>query len=67
MTDSVQDIMNAFKKMREFTIEVEVPAGKILDGLIPYTDNPTKGLFKIYAVSQDDAKEKAQALINTLP
>lgn len=66
MTDSVQDIMNAFKKMREFTIEVEVPEGKTLDGLVPYNNDPNKGLFKIYAISEADAKEKATALINSI-
>jgi hypothetical protein len=66
MTDSVQDIMNSLNKMREFTVEVEVPEGKTLDGLIPYKDTPTKGLFKIYAVSLANAQEKASMLINSL-
>lgn len=66
MTESVQDIIDSLSKMREYTVEVEVPEGKTLDGLIPYSDNPNKGLFKIYAISQTDAQEKAIVLINNL-
>jgi|Laugresbdmm110dd_1035094.scaffolds.fasta_scaffold60271_2 hypothetical protein len=66
MTQSIQDIMNDMMKMREFTVEVEVPVGLSLDGLVPYKDTPNKGLFKIYALSQDDAQEKVLALVNSL-
>lgn len=66
MTQSIQDIMNDMMKMREFTVEVEVPEGVTLDGLVPYKDTPNKGLFKIYALSQDDAQEKATAFINSM-
>ena len=66
MTESIQDIIDSLNKMREYTVEVEVPEGKTLDGLVPYNDNINKGLFKIYATSQTDAQEKTLALINNL-
>jgi hypothetical protein len=66
MTQSIQDIMNDMMKMREYTVEVEIPEGLTLDGLVPYKDTPNKGLFKIYALSQDDAQAKALDLINNL-
>ncbi len=64
MTQTVEELMNSFKKLREFVIAVEVPEGKTLDGFIPAAANPTKGLFKLYATSLEEAKRMVTALIS---
>ena len=56
---NMQEIIDKFENMREFTIDVDVPEGKILSGIIPYEPliNQNKGRFKIYASSYDEAKQ----------
>lgn len=53
-----QDIIDRFNSMREFTIEVDIPEGKVLSGVIPFEPltSSNKGRFKIYATSYDEAK-----------
>lgn len=62
MDQQLQDAMDKIKKLREYTIEVEVPTGKTLDGLIPYPDSSNKGMFKIYATSIEEAKNNIDKL-----
>lgn len=59
MSFNQQEIIDRFERMREFTIEVEIPEGKKLSGVIPYQPlvSENKGRFKIYATSYDEAKE----------
>lgn len=63
MSQSVEDLMNSLSRLREFIVEVSVPEGKTLDGFIPSANDPTTGLFKIYATSLDDAKLKVAELL----
>lgn len=55
--------MSGFPNLREFTIDVDLPEGKTLDGFIPSGTDPTTGVFKIYATSLDDAKLKVAELL----
>ena len=60
MTESnMQEVIARFESMREFLIDVEVPEGKTLSGIIPYEPlgDQNKGRFKIYATSYDEAKQ----------
>ncbi len=66
MSFNQQEIIDRFEKMREFIVDVEIPDGKKLSGVIPYqplvTEN--KGRFKIYATSYDEAKEIVSKYLN---
>jgi hypothetical protein len=62
MDEQLQEAMDKIKKLREYTIEVEVPEGKTLDGLIPYPNSLNKGMFKIYATSIEEAKSNIDKL-----
>jgi hypothetical protein len=65
-TYNQQAIIDKFNRMREFTIEVEVPEGKQLSGVIPYEPlvSQNKGRFKIYATSYDEAHEIVSKYLN---
>lgn len=62
MDQELQEIMDSIKKLREFTIEVEIPTGKTLDGFIPYPNSTNRGMFKIYATSIEEAKANIDKL-----
>lgn len=51
-----------FEKMREFIVDIEIPEGKSLPGLIPYdaSGDTSKGRVKIYAISYEDAKKRLE-------
>jgi hypothetical protein len=52
------DQLDKLKDLREFTVEVELPEGKALGGMLPFDRTiENKGLFKIYATSYDEAKQ----------
>lgn len=54
--------INKLKDMREFTIEINVPEGKKLNGVLPFNAviNGNRGRFKIYATSYDEAVKLVQ-------
>ena len=62
-----QEIIDRFNRMREFIIEVDVPEGKVLSGVIPLEplSSPNRGRFKIYATSYDEAKEIVSNYLKT--
>ena len=49
--------LNKLKDIREFTIEINVPEGKQLSGVLPFNAviNGNRGRFKIYATSYEEA------------
>ena len=57
---------NKFKGLREFVINVDIPEGKQLSGVIPFqaTINQNKGRFKVYATSLDEAKQIVDSYLN---
>jgi hypothetical protein len=50
---------NRLQNLREFVINVDIPEGKKLSGMVPFqaTINQNKGRFKVYATSLDEAKQ----------
>lgn len=52
--------------MREFTIDVDIPEGKTLSGVIPFEPlvSQNKGRFKVYATSYDEAKNIISNYLN---
>lgn len=54
------------RQLREFIIDVEIPDGKILHGMIPYdvTISKNKGKIKVYAVSKEEAEQKIQEFLS---
>lgn len=57
MSFNMEEVAERFKRMREFVIEVEVPEGKTLSGVMPFEPliNSSKGRFKVYATSYEEA------------
>jgi hypothetical protein len=60
MSIDIKSVVNRIKNLREFVIEVEIPDGKTLSGIMPYDVKISKniGRFKIYAVSMEEAKQR---------
>lgn len=54
------------RQLREFIIDVEIPDGKVLHGMIPYdvTISKNKGKIKVYAVSKEEAEQKIQEFLS---
>jgi hypothetical protein len=52
-------MQNRLQNLREFVINVDIPEGKKLSGMVPFqaTINQNKGRFKVYATSLDEAKQ----------
>jgi uncharacterized protein HemX len=57
---------NRLQNLREFVINVDVPEGKKLSGMVPFqaTINQNKGRFKVYATSLDEAKQIVDNYLN---
>lgn len=54
----------AIKSLKEYTIQVDVPTGAVISGLIP-SSIPNKGFFKIQALSYEEARKTALSHINS--
>lgn len=65
MAQLVMEILNRIKNLRQFDIEVDLPDGFHLNGVIPFdmTISQSKGKFKVYADSLADAKTKVDSFI----
>ena len=66
MTQTINELMDRLKNLREFTITVDVPDGITLSGVIPFDMNisKNKGTFRVLAVSEEEAKERVNAFLN---
>ena len=53
-------ILNQLNRLREFDIEVDIPEGCHLPGIIPFdaSINENKGMFKVFATSFAEAEQK---------
>lgn len=64
-SDTINEIVHRMKNLREYIINVDIPEGLQLNGIIPYdiNINGNKGRFKIYAVSKEEAEQKINEYI----
>jgi hypothetical protein len=65
MSTVINNIIDRMKNLREFEIEVEIPEGKSLRGVVPFdtTINKNKGKFKVYAISKEEAEQKVKEFL----
>ncbi len=58
-------ILDQLNKLREFEIEVDIPEGVTLPGVIPFnaTINENRGKFKVFATSFAEAEQKIKDYI----
>jgi len=58
-------ILDQLNKLREFEIEVDIPEGVTLPGVIPFnaTISENKGKFKVFATSFAEAEQKIKDYI----
>jgi len=54
------------KNLREYIIDVDIPEGKTLHGVIPYdiTISKNKGRIKVYASSKEEAEKQIKEFLN---
>jgi hypothetical protein len=62
----VTPILGQLNRLREFDIEVDIPEGCSLPGIIPFnaTINENKGTFKVLATSFTEAEQKIKDYIS---
>lgn len=58
-------ILDQLNRLREFDIEVDIPEGFSLPGIIPFnaTINENKGQFRVFATSFAEAEKKIKDYI----
>lgn len=66
MTQTINELMDRLKSLREFTVEIDIPNGLMLNGVVPFDAkiDGTKGIFKVLALTQDEADEKVFEFLN---
>jgi hypothetical protein len=66
MSKTIDEVMNRMKNLREFTVDVDLPEGLTLNGIMPFdaTLNKNKGRFKVYALSLEEAKQRVNDFLN---
>ena len=65
MSEPVMEILNKIKNLRQFDVEVDLPDGFHLNGVIPFdmTISQNKGKFKVYASTLAEAKSRVNSFI----
>jgi len=60
MTQTVNELMDRLKSLKEYSVEREVPESMALRGVIPFDIKitGTVGIFKLIAASQEEAESK---------
>jgi len=55
-----------FKNLREYIIDVDIPEGKVLHGVIPYdvTISKNKGRIKVFASSKEEAERQIKEFLS---
>lgn len=58
-------ILDQLNKLREFEIDVDIPEGFTLPGVIPFnaTINENRGKFRVFATSFTEAEQKIKDYI----
>jgi hypothetical protein len=66
MSETINEIMDRVKSLREFTIVIDIPDGTTFGGVIPFdvTISKKKGTFKVYAASLQEAEDKVNKFLN---
>ena len=65
MSQPVMEILNRIKNLRQFEVEVDLPDGFHLNGVIPFdmTISQSKGKFRVYASTLAEAKTRVDSFI----
>ena len=58
--------IGTFNNLKEYIIDVDIPEGKVLHGVIPYdiTISKNKGRIRVYAKSKEEAEKQIQEFLN---
>lgn len=66
MADTIEVIMDRIKNLKEYTVEVDLPDGYKLNGVIPFDTKifGRKGAFKVYALSYEEASKQVTEYLN---
>lgn len=66
MSQTINQVMNRIKNLREFTITVDIPEGIRLSGVVPFDTSisENKGTFKVYALTEEEATQKVSEFLN---
>ena len=66
MSQTIDQVMNRLKNLKEFTIEVDVPDGMTFGGVIPFdaTISKNKGTFKVFALTKEEATQRVNEFLN---
>jgi len=59
-SETINQVIHRMKNMREYIVNVDIPEGFQLNGVMPFDANinGSKGRFKIYAVSKEEAEQR---------
>lgn len=60
MSDTIEVIMDRIMNLKEYNVEVDLPDGYKLHGVIPFDTKISgrKGNFKVYALSYEEAYQQ---------
>lgn len=66
MTQTINNLMDRLKNLKEFTITIDVPEGIRLSGVMPFDVNisKNKGTFRVLAVSEDEARQRVNDFLS---
>lgn len=66
MTQTIEQVIDRLKNLKEFTIAVDVPEGIRFGGVVPFdaTISKNKGTFKVFALTEDEARQKVNEFLN---
>ena len=65
MSETIGTILDRIKNLKVFDVEVDIPEEFHFSGVIPFdaTISQNKGIFKVYASSQEEATEKVNSYL----
>ena len=65
MTQTINELMDRLKNLKEYTVEREIPDDFMFRGVIPFDIkiSGTVGIFKVIAISQGEADAKVDEFI----
>lgn len=65
MSQTIDTILDRIKNLKVFDVEVDIPEGFYFSGVIPFdaTISQNKGIFKVYASTQEEADEKVNSYL----
>lgn len=65
MSETINAVLDRIKNLKVFDVEVDIPEGFFFSGVIPFdaTISQNKGIFKVYASTQEEADEKVNSYL----